>query len=125
MSCGYAYMSAMGLANTALRRGSGSAIGSTPHTSLLLRLLLSSHTTSIIGSRLSGSLLHLQMSASEWSAPLFFMVYSVGLGLTIGFAHMESVVLLKSDDAINGFLDKVLASRSSVLSGPKQSPHAD
>ena len=46
---------------------------------------------------------------AEWSAPLFFTVYSVGVGLTLGFAHMESVILLKSDDAINGFLDKVTA----------------
>ena len=49
----------------------------------------------------------LQVGASEWSAPLFFTVYGIGVGLTIGFAHMESVILLKSDDAIQGFLDKV------------------
>jgi len=92
--------------------------GSAPQAWLPLGGLLTIHTTSPIGRLLiKRLLLHLQVSPSEWSAPLFFTVYSVGVGLTLGFAHMESVILLNSDDGINGFLDKVLASRRSAFGG--------
>jgi lipid-binding SYLF domain-containing protein len=43
------------------------------------------------------------MGSKGWSAPLFFTVRGVGMGLTFGAALLESVILLNSEDAVNGF----------------------
>ena len=43
------------------------------------------------------------MGPARWSAPLFFTVYSVGMGLTFGAALVESMVLLNSEDAVTAF----------------------
>ena len=60
-----------------------------------------------------------QLSGKEWSAPSFFTVYSIGVGLTVGFARIDSVILLNSEEALRTFTQSQVC-RHSIY----RTPHA-
>ena len=58
-----------------------------------------------------------------WSAPLFFTVHSIGMGMTFGAALLESMILLNSKDAVTAFTREevgVLSDYADQDEGPLQ-----